>query len=82
MHGVCVIVNSFHTREVANTQWVTDIYNTLKNYKIDTFVEARDILQQLQGVWERFEDSLTDGEQFVKKQTPIKAQGLQEGISV
>ena len=33
-------------------------------------------------MWKGFEASLEDGEKFVKTQTPIKAQGLQESISV
>lgn len=39
-------------------------------------------VQRLKEVWKGFEASLEDGEKFVKTQTPIKAQGLQESISV
>ena len=39
-------------------------------------------IQRLKEVWKEFEASLEDGEKFVKTQTPIKAQGLQDSISV
>ena len=39
-------------------------------------------MHRLQTVWREFEASLKDGEHFVETQTPIKAQGLQESISV
>ena len=73
---------SFHSREVAKTQWVSDIYTTLRKYSIHTSEVDKETMQKLQTVWREFEASLADGEQFVETQTPIKAQGLQENISV
>ena len=73
---------AFHSRETAQTQWVTEVCTTLRRYSITTSDQARETLQQLQVVWAQFEASLSDGQQFVEKQTPIKAQGLQENISV
>ena len=40
------------------------------------------LMQRLQSVWREFEASLAEGAQFVETQTPLKAQGLQESISV
>ena len=73
---------SFHTSKAANMQRVADIHNTLRKYSISISPEARETLQRLQGVWGDFEVALLDGEEFVKKQTPIKAQGLQDSILV
>ena len=73
---------AFHTREVAHTQWVTDIHTALRRYRIHTSEEDRETLVRLQGVWAEFETKLEDGVQFVEKQTPLKAQGLQESILV
>ena len=73
---------TFHSREVAHTQWVSDVHTTLRKYSIHTSETDRETMQRLQTVWREFEASLRDGEQFVETQTPIKAQGLQESISV
>lgn len=87
---------AFHTREAANTQRVSDIHTTLKRYSIQTSeVRVHGVgclvatllsfqldIQRLKEAWKEFEASLQDGEKFVKTQTPIKAQGLQESISV
>lgn len=73
---------AFYSREVAHTQWVTDVHTTLRKYHILTSGEDREILNRLQGVWAEFETRLADGVQFVERQTPLKAQGLQESILV
>lgn len=73
---------TFHTREAANTQRVSDIHNTLRKYRIPISEEARQTLHRLQEVWGEFETCLLEGEAFVNKQTPIKAQGLQKSILV
>ena len=61
---------------------MSDIHTTLRKYSIHTSEADRETMQRLQTVWREFEASLRDGEQFVETQTPIKAQGLQESISV
>ena len=38
--------------------------------------------RELREVWNSFELKLAEGDGFVAKQTPIKAQGLQESIKV
>ena len=50
------------------------IYNNLQ--------EDKDVIQTLEDTWKEFEQCLAMGEEFVKAQTPVKAQGLQESISV
>ena len=73
---------AFHAREASNTQRVVDIHTALRKHSVSISAEARDTLQRMQRVWGEFEASLVEGEEFVRKQTPIKAQGLQDSISV
>ena len=73
---------AFHSREAGRTQWVADVHTALRKYNIHISEGDRETLQRLQGVWAEFEACLADGVRFVEKQTPLKAQGLQESILV
>lgn len=73
---------AFHRQEAPSTRRAVDIHTTLRKYNIPVSAEAREVLQRLQEVWSQFEIGLKEGEEFVRKQTPIKAQGLQDSIVV
>jgi len=40
------------------------------------------LAKELHAEWQNFQSTLADAKDFVTKQTPIKAQGLQESITV
>lgn len=42
----------------------------------------KELGRQLHEVWQAFEQKLAEADVFVAKQTPLKAQGLQESIMV